>query len=197
MFALPTVFLAAAAASLRGRRRRRRGRGSSSGALSQPENPASKPIADDEEDELADEAPCRSDRTIENIMAELKEAEDRLLRGSPDRSVRADPTDESVHDSALDPSIDPASPPTAGFWSVSADYLVRHHIHPRVALYQPSSHDCPMPLKWLDVHRLTETNLDEQKERDSRLLGWNAYVGKRTLFSVGRHDTFFFHLSRM
>ena len=47
-----------------------------SGALSRPENPASKPIGDDEDDELADEAPCRSGRTIEDIMAERKDAEE-------------------------------------------------------------------------------------------------------------------------
>ncbi len=48
-------------------------------------------------------------------------------------------------------------------WSMSGGFLYRHHIHPWYNLFQPDE-TCPFPLKWLDVHRQTETNLEEQAE---------------------------------
>ena len=55
--------------------------------------------------------------------------------------------------------------PTDDFWSFNGVLLSRHHIKPRLKLFQPSDvTDCPIPLKWLDVHRSTRTSVGHIKE---------------------------------
>ena len=44
------------------------------------------------------------------------------------------------------------------FWSISTNYIHRHHVEPRVKLYYP------FPLKYIDVFRNTHTNLDVLQE---------------------------------
>ena len=64
--------------------------------------------------------------------------------------------------SAPDTSSDGASF-NSDFWSMSGEYLVRHHIFPREHLYSPGD-DCPFPIKWLDVHRETNTNFEASEK---------------------------------
>ena len=53
------------------------------------------------------------------------------------------------------------------FWSVTADVLIRHHRTPRLKKFQPDEvGDCPLPPKYLDVMRLTRTNLDTLAEKE-------------------------------
>ena len=53
------------------------------------------------------------------------------------------------------------------YWSVTADVIMRHHRTPRTKLFMPSAvGDCPPPLKYIDVMRLTLTNLDTLPEKD-------------------------------
>lgn len=49
------------------------------------------------------------------------------------------------------------------FWSVSGEYLVRQHRQPPWDLYTPDD-SRPFPIKWLDVHRRTETSLPDEAE---------------------------------
>ena len=51
------------------------------------------------------------------------------------------------------------------FWSVSGDFIIRQHTSPRTEMYVPSSVDFPIPLKYVDVTRRTETNLESASER--------------------------------
>ena len=46
------------------------------------------------------------------------------------------------------------------FWSVSGNFLFRHHVEPRVKLYSPREESFPILLKYIDVSRTTHTNLD-------------------------------------
>ena len=39
-------------------------------------------------------------------------------------------------------------------------------MEPRWVLYTPDD-SCPMPLKWLDVHRVTMTNLEDKVEKEN------------------------------
>ena len=45
------------------------------------------------------------------------------------------------------------------FWSMSGNFIYRHHVEPRVKFYSP-----PIPLKYIDVSRTTRTNLDVMLE---------------------------------
>ena len=51
------------------------------------------------------------------------------------------------------------------FWSMSGNFIYRHHVEPRVKLYSPREESFPVPLKFLDVFRTTCSNLDVKLER--------------------------------
>ena len=51
------------------------------------------------------------------------------------------------------------------FWSMSGNFIYRHHVEPRVKLYSPREESFPMPLKYIDVSRTTHTNLDVMEEK--------------------------------
>ena len=51
------------------------------------------------------------------------------------------------------------------FWSMSGNFIYRHHVEPRVKLYSPREESFPIPLKYIDVSRTTSTNLDVIQER--------------------------------
>ena len=51
------------------------------------------------------------------------------------------------------------------FWSMSGSFVYRHHVEPRVKLYSPREESFPIPLKYIDVSRITHTNLDVKQEK--------------------------------
>ena len=51
------------------------------------------------------------------------------------------------------------------FWSISGNFIYRHHVEPRVKLYSQREESFPIPLKYIDVSRTSRTNLDEKQER--------------------------------
>ena len=51
------------------------------------------------------------------------------------------------------------------FWSMSGNFIYRQHVEPRVKLYSPREESFPIPLKYIDVSRTTDTNLDVKQER--------------------------------
>ena len=51
------------------------------------------------------------------------------------------------------------------FWSMSGNFMFRHHVEPRVKLYSPREESFPIPLKYIDVSRTTHTNLDVKQEK--------------------------------
>ena len=51
------------------------------------------------------------------------------------------------------------------FWSMSGNFIYRHHVEPRVKLYSPREESFPVPVKYIDVSRTTHTNLDVMQER--------------------------------
>ena len=50
------------------------------------------------------------------------------------------------------------------FWSMSGNFIYRHHVEPRVKLYSPREELFPIPLKYIDVSRTTQTSLDVMQE---------------------------------
>ena len=95
----------------------------------------------------------------------------KLLGGDQDlRAVRGEShyvfLGESVR--SLPPPHD--SFPDAGeaindFWSMSGNFIYRHHVEPRVKLYSPREDSFPIPLKYINVSRTTHTNLDVKQEK--------------------------------
>ena len=51
------------------------------------------------------------------------------------------------------------------FWSMSGNFIYRHHVEPGVKLYSPREESFPIPLKYIDFSRTTHTNLDVMQER--------------------------------
>ena len=51
------------------------------------------------------------------------------------------------------------------FWSMSGNFIYRHHVEPRVKLYSPREESFPIPLKYIDVCRTTHTSLDVKQEK--------------------------------
>ena len=56
------------------------------------------------------------------------------------------------------------------FWSISGNFVYRHHVEPRVKLYVPREASFPIPLKYIDVTRTTSSSLDVMLEKYRRLL---------------------------
>ena len=44
------------------------------------------------------------------------------------------------------------------------NFIYRHHVEPRVKLYSPSEESFTIPLKYIDVTRVTHTALDVMQE---------------------------------
>ena len=51
------------------------------------------------------------------------------------------------------------------FWSMSGNFIFRHHAEPRVKLFSPRDESFPIPLKYIDVSRTTHTKLDVKQEK--------------------------------
>ena len=52
------------------------------------------------------------------------------------------------------------------FWSMSGNFIFRHHVETRVKLYSPREESFPIQLKYIDVSRTTtHTNLDVKQEK--------------------------------
>ena len=51
------------------------------------------------------------------------------------------------------------------FWSMSGNFIYRHHVEPRVKLCSPREESFSIPMKYIDVSRTTHTNLDVKQER--------------------------------
>ena len=51
------------------------------------------------------------------------------------------------------------------FWSITEDFIYRHHVEPRVKLHMPKEEAFPFPLKYIDVTRNTHTLLDVLLEK--------------------------------
>ena len=76
-------------------------------------------------------------------------------------------------------SFPDASEAINDFWSMSGNFIFRHHVEPRVKLYSPREESFPIPLKYVDVSRTTHTNLDVKQEK--RIADYWSIDGSRDL----------------
>ena len=49
------------------------------------------------------------------------------------------------------------------FWVIDGDWIIRHHVNPRTKLFVPNPDDFPIPLKYIDIIRVTETDVLDAK----------------------------------
>ena len=82
------------------------------------------------------------------------------------------------------PPLPQDSLPDAGearndFGSISGNFINRHQVEPRVKLYSPREESFPIPPKYIDVSRTTQTNLDVMQE--SRIDDYWNIDGSRDL----------------
>ena len=75
--------------------------------------------------------------------------------GESEGSLRSPPQD----------SLPDAGEAINDFWSISGNFIYRHHVEPRVKLYLLREDSFPIPLKYIYVSRTTQTNLDVKQER--------------------------------
>ena len=77
---------------------------------------------------------------------------------------------------------------------MSGNFIYRHHVEPRVKLYSPREESFPIPLKYIDVSRITHTNLNVKQEKRIHDY-WNIdvsrdlsdyWTGFHTVYSIGR-----------
>lgn len=69
-------------------------------------------------------------------------------------------------------------------WSITSDMLIRNHVTPRTSLYNPKEEDTPISIKYIDVTRITETDLDSQVEARAHDLWYRQDDGE-----AGGHST--------
>ena len=62
----------------------------------------------------------------------------------------------------------------ADFCSIQGDFIYRHHNEPRVQLYVPKEETFLFPLKYTDVTRSTQTDLDVLQENGLTVTGMSV-----------------------
>ena len=94
--------------------------------------------------------------------------EQEILRGESDGLSSPNPLqDDSTRDDAEAEN---------DFWSITGDFIYRHHVEPRVKLYMPKEEPFPVPLKNIDVTRNTHTSLDVMLEKILMIITWMEIV---------------------
>ena len=77
------------------------------------------------------------------------------------------------------------------FWSMSGNFMYRHHVEPRVQLYSPREASFPIPLKYIDVSRTTHTNLDVKQ--DKRIDDYGISMGQENCLIHGQVSLYLFY----
>ena len=116
--------------------------------------------------------PWRRSRT-ENIHFDTAATNSRI--GHVDFLGESEGSFPQLHD-----SLPVAGEAMNDFWSMSGSIIHRHHVEPRVKLHSPRGESFPIPLKYIDVTRITHTNLDVKLEK--RIDHYWNIVGSRDLF---------------
>ena len=63
---------------------------------------------------------------------------------------------------------------TEGSWSMSGEFVYRHHEQPRLKFYNPDHESLQIPLKYVDVMRQIQTSINKVSEHIIKDLGTEA-----------------------
>ena len=83
-----------------------------------------------------------------------------LVRDSPERGEELGNLPGDSHGSPPQDSSLGDDEARHDFWSISGNFIGRHHVEPRVKLYVPGEQSFSIPLRYIDVTRATSTTLD-------------------------------------
>ena len=109
-----------------------------------------------------------ADGTVELSGGDQDLSTSTLVRDSPDRGVEQDNLRGEPDGSSSAPLQDSSwydGEAKSDFWSISGDFIYRHHVEPRVKLYVQTEESFPTPMKYIDVTRTTDTHLDVMLEK--------------------------------
>ena len=89
-------------------------------------------------------------------------------------------------------------------WSISGDFIYRHHVEPWVKLYVPTEESFPIPLKYIDVTRtadtilevMSETHIDAYWNVDGNRNFRNAWTGFTRFNCIERETTWWIFMIR-
>ena len=109
---------------------------------------------------------------------------DRPERGEEQEVFRGESDELSSPNPLQDDSTRDDAEAKNDFWSITGDFIHRHHVEPRVKLYMPKEESFPIPLKYIDVTRNTHTSLDVLLEKNMDD-DWNV-DGERELSDAWR-----------
>ena len=90
---------------------------------------------------------------------------DRPDRGEEQEVFRGESDELSSPNPLQDDSTRDDAEAENDFWSVTGDFIYRHHVEPRVKLYVPKEESFPIPAKYTDVTRNTHMSLDVLLEK--------------------------------
>ena len=81
--------------------------------------------------------------------------------------------------------------PKNDLWSISGDFIYRHHVEPLVKLYMPTEESFPIPLKYFDVTTTTDTTLDVMSEKrtlmETQSCRMHGQVSQDSLYWMRNH----------
>ena len=123
-----------------------------------------------------------ADGTVKILVREQRLRPSTSIRDRPDRGEEQEVfRGESDGLSSPTPIQDDSTRDDAeaenDFWSITGDFICRHHVEPRVKLYMPKEESFPVPLKYIDVTRTTHTSLDVMLEKILMITGtWMEIV---------------------
>ena len=92
-----------------------------------------------------------------------------LIRDSPDRGEDQDNLRGELEGSSSTSRQDSSwydGEAKGDFWSISGDFIHRHHVEPRVKLYVLSEESFPIPLKYIDITRTADIAVDVMSEKN-------------------------------
>ena len=99
-------------------------------------------------------------------MLERKAKLKRQKETQEEDEVDSDGTDVPGPEDALSDAESANSEIEGDKWIVAGNNLIRIHNKPRSALFVPKEDECPIPLRYLDVCRKTQTNILDKAESE-------------------------------
>ena len=91
---------------------------------------------------------------------------DRPERGEEQEILRGESEELSSPTPLQDDSTMDDAEARNDFWSITGDFICRHHVEPRGKLYVPREESFPIPMKFIDVSRNAHTSLDVMQEKN-------------------------------
>ena len=111
-----------------------------------------------------------ADRTVQILGEDRRLRTSTLTRERPERGEEQEILQRNSDEWYTPSNIDEDSTrddeeANNDFWTITGEFIYRHHVVPRVKLYMPKEESFPTPTKCIDVTRTTHTSLDVMMEK--------------------------------